>query len=143
MIELIILMLIVMQQFLVRLISYSLTFKCRGSTQGIIQKKSASCSWMLPCLMGCFSKSYFDLKMPKIFFKQGYLSNSNHYLPKKCPFTVLGAVFLFFECFPVILDYCLPLQLYLFIFVCIAEFCISLIWIDHNHLNQPYCELGD
>ena len=35
-IELIILMLIVMQQFLVRLISYSLTFKCWGSTGVVV-----------------------------------------------------------------------------------------------------------
>ena len=33
-----------------------------------------------------FSKSYFDLKMPKTFFKQGYLSTRTCYLPNKVPF---------------------------------------------------------
>ena len=37
--------------------------------QGIIQKKSESRSWTLPCLEIFFSKSYFDLKMPKMVFK--------------------------------------------------------------------------
>ena len=41
-----------------------------------------------------FWKFYFDLKMPKMVFKQGYLSISNQ---TKCPFTVLSALFLFFQ----------------------------------------------
>ena len=52
--------------------------------QGIIQKKSASGSWMLS--QDIFSKCYFDLKMPKMVFKQGYLSISNCHLPNKMPF---------------------------------------------------------
>ena len=75
--------------------------------QGIIQKKAMSGSWTLPCPIFFFLKSYFDLKMPKMFFKQGYLSTNNHYLPKKQPFTVLSAFFLFFRRFPMILEYSL------------------------------------
>ena len=33
-----------------------------------------------------FSKFYFDLKMPKMVFKQGYLSISNCHLPNEEPF---------------------------------------------------------
>ena len=44
-----------------------------------------------------FSKFYFDVKSPKMVFKQGYLSISNQ---TKCPFTVVSAFFLFFQMLP-------------------------------------------
>ena len=52
-----------------------------------------------------FRKFYFDLKTPKMILKQGYLSIRNCHLPKKGFFTVLGALFCFSGCCPMILDY--------------------------------------
>ena len=49
----------------------------------------------LPC--NFFSKFYFDLKMPKMVFKQRYFSINNQ---TNCPFTVLSALFLFFQMLP-------------------------------------------
>ena len=81
------------------------------SSQGIILKKSASGSWMLPCLTIFFSKLYFDLKMPKMVFKQWYLSISNQ---TKSPFTILSAFFCSSGCCPMILDYSLAVTILLF-----------------------------
>ena len=52
-------------------------------------------------------KSYFDLKLPKTFFKKVYLSTKNCYLPDKVPFYNFKCFFLFFGRFPMILDYSL------------------------------------
>ena len=68
-----------------------------------------------------FLKFYFDLKMSKRIFKQGYLSISKCHLPNKMPFQQnarLSALFLFFQmlplpffcfsrCCPMILNYSL------------------------------------
>ena len=67
--------------------------------QRIIQKKSATGSWMLPFLFFVcffFSKFYFDLKMPKMIFKYGYSIIIKCYLPHKVPFALL----LFFRTLP-------------------------------------------
>ena len=45
--------------------------------------------------------------MSKMFFKYGYLSTNNHYLPNKVPFYSFQNHFLFFRHFPMILDYSL------------------------------------
>ena len=45
--------------------------------------------------------------MPKIFFKQGYLGTSNHYLPNKVPFYSFKYPFPFFGRLSMILDYSL------------------------------------
>ena len=67
--------------------------------QGIIQKKSASGSRISDAALPCdfSSKFYFDLKIPKMVFKQRHLCISHGHLPNevpfyssKCPFCILA-----------------------------------------------------
>ena len=77
------------------------------SVQRIIQKKSASGSQTLPCLLIFFSKFYFDLKLPKMVFKRGTLVLATAIYQTNCPFTVLSALFCSSGRCPMILDYSL------------------------------------
>ena len=49
--------------------------------------------------------------MRKMFFNRGTLVLATAIYQKKCPFTVLSALFLFFGRFPVILDYFLAMTI--------------------------------
>ena len=68
--------------------------------QGIIQKKSASRSRMLPSLMIFLLKFYFDIKMPKWSINGGSVVLATTIYQTKCPFTILSALFLFFWTLP-------------------------------------------
>ena len=71
-------------------------------SQGIIQKKSASSSQMLPCLRIFFRNFIliFILNMPKMVFNRGTLVSPTAVYQMKCPFTVLSGFFLFFQMLP-------------------------------------------
>ena len=86
------------------------------SVQRIIQKKSASGSQTLPCLLIFFSKFYFDLKLPKMVFKRGTLVLATAIYQTNCPFTVLSALFCSSGRCPMILDYSL-MSIYFMMFI--------------------------
>ena len=68
--------------------------------QGIIQKKSASGSWTLPCLVIFFQGLILIWKCQKWSLNRGTLVSATAIYQIKCPFTVLSAPFLFFRMLP-------------------------------------------
>ena len=68
--------------------------------QGIIQKKSASVSWTLPCLVIFFRNFILIWKYQKRSLNRGTLVSETAINQTKCPFTVLSALFMFFQTLP-------------------------------------------
>ena len=68
--------------------------------QGIIQKKSVSGSWMLPCHMIFFGNFIWIWKCQKWYLNKGTLVSETVIYWMKCPFTFLSALFLFFWALP-------------------------------------------
>ena len=61
--------------------------------EGIIQKKSASGSWTLPCLVIFFQNFILIRKCQKWSLNRGTLVSTTAIYQTKCPFTVLSALF--------------------------------------------------
>ena len=80
--------------------------------QWIIQKKSASGSWMVPCLIIFFWNFILTWKCQKGSSNRGPLVSPTAIYQTKCPFTVLNAFFCFSRCCPMILNYSLILYIY-------------------------------
>ena len=73
----------------------------RKTMQGIIQTKSVSGSRMLPCLVIFFQGLILIWKCQKWSLNRSTLvSSATAIYQIKCPFTVLGAPFLFFRMLP-------------------------------------------
>ena len=68
--------------------------------QGIIQKKSASGSWTLPCLVIFFQGLILIWKCQKWSLNGGTLVSATAIYQTKWPFTVLSVPFLFFRTLP-------------------------------------------
>ena len=85
------------------LLGLSLIFNVRklrknSTCQGIIQKKSASGSWMLPCLLIFFENFILIWKCQKWSLNSGtlLLVNKVPFYSSKCPFFVLPDALLWF-----------------------------------------------
>ena len=74
----------------------------------MIQKKSASGSWMLPCLVIFFCSFILIWKLQKCSLNRSTLVSATATYQTKCPFIVLSALFCPYGCCPMILDYSLP-----------------------------------
>ena len=68
--------------------------------QGIIQKKSASGTRMLPWLVIFFRNFILIWKCQKGSLNRGTLVSANAIYQTKCPFSSLSALFLFFQMLP-------------------------------------------
>ena len=71
-----------------------------GTYQGIIQKKSASGSRTLRCLVIFFQNFILIRKCQKGSLNRGTLVSATAIYQTKCPFTILSALFLFFQTLP-------------------------------------------
>ena len=68
--------------------------------QGIIQKKSASGSQKLPCIVIFFRNFILIWKCQKGSLNRGTLVSATAIYQTNCSFTVLSAIFLFFQMLP-------------------------------------------
>ena len=92
---------------------YNSVFSCYLSLfmyQGIIQKKSTSSIWMLPCLVIFFQNFILIWKCQKWSLNRGTLVSAPIIYQTKCPFTVPSVLFLFFWMLPYDSDYFLCLS---------------------------------
>ena len=76
---------------------------------------------MLPCLMIFFWSHILIWKCQKYSLNRGTLIPATTIYQTKCTFTVLSVLFLFFGCFPMILDYSLVERFFQFLMLNISS----------------------